>query len=63
MISRSYGVASKSPELDDKDKKAAEQSSEPGWMSRFLRGRKIETGTESHSNLLADKDVVFELQC
>ena len=33
-----------------------------GWLSRLLV-RKIDTGKESHSRLLADKDTVYELQC
>lgn len=38
-----------------------DDSSGPGWFSRLLV-RKIDTGKESHSRLLADKETVYELQ-
>ena len=40
---------------DDNDEKG------PGWFSRLLV-RKIDTGKESHSRLLSDKETVYEIQ-
>ena len=35
---------------------------EKSWFKRLLPVRSIDPGKESHSSLLSDKDVVYELQ-
>lgn len=37
-------------------------NSSEGWLSKLLHVRKIEPGKDSHSRLLSDTEVVYELQ-
>lgn len=34
-----------------------------GWLSKLLMVRKIEPTKDSHSRLLSDSEIVYELQC
>ena len=33
-----------------------------GWLDKLLHVRRIETGKDSHSKMLSDKDTVYEMQ-
>ncbi|ESN97616.1 hypothetical protein HELRODRAFT_187346 [Helobdella robusta] len=70
--SRGYASTSKSlsaffksgsnlKETNDEKKKIDEDSDKSGWLRKMM-GDRLEAGTESHSNLLAVKDIVYELQ-
>ncbi|KAL1428668.1 hypothetical protein MTO96_003018 [Rhipicephalus appendiculatus] len=37
-------------------------NSSEGWLSKLLHVRKIEPGKDSHSRLLSDTEIVYELQ-
>jgi hypothetical protein len=49
LIKRWFNVSSDSKESE-------------GWLSKLLMVRKIDTGKESHSRLLSDTELVYEMQ-
>lgn len=57
------GATLRSPKTADANvsQPATEESKRESWLSKLLV-RKIETGSESHSSKLSDKETVYELQ-
>ncbi len=42
---------------------SSEDPQRKGWLKRMLPVHSIDPGTQSHSQMLSDKDTVYELQC
>ncbi|CAG0884176.1 unnamed protein product [Darwinula stevensoni] len=58
---RSYSTKSDEPKPEESGFKEEPDSDKTGWLSKFL-SRKIEPTKESHSRLLSEKDIIYELQ-
>jgi len=63
LLSRTSTSNASQSDKKSSDKKTTDDQTEKkeGWLSNFFV-RRIETGTESHSSVLSDKDTVFVLE-